>query len=41
MLKVLETIQQRLVVKEVRSTHDAKILAILNYSAIYLLFFLR
>ncbi len=39
MLKVLETIQQRLVVKEVRSTYDAKILAILNYSAIYLLLF--
>jgi hypothetical protein len=39
MLKVLETTPNRIVVKEVRSTYDARILAVFNYSATYLLLF--
>lgn len=39
MLKVFETTQTRLVIKEERSTYDARMLAIFNYSATYLLLF--
>lgn len=39
MLKVLETTQTRLVIKEERSTYDARMLVVFNYSATYLLLF--
>lgn len=39
MLKVIETTPNRLIIKEVRSIDDARLLAVFNYSATYLLLF--